>query len=250
MLTTDAPQFLNLPGNKRIAYHKSEGAGPGVLFFGGFHSDMTGTKAVALEQWCRARQRAFIRFDYSGHGQSSGHFETGTIGEWLEDALAVLDQLTEGPQIIVGSSMGGWLSLLAAVARPERLHALVTLACATDFTRLLLLPLFSDAQKQQLATEGRVLLPCDYDDQQPYPITRQLLEEGDQHCLLDRPIPIHCPVRMFHGLQDRDVPWDFSRRTCEQLESDDATLTLIKQGDHRLSEPADLRLIVNCLEQL
>lgn len=249
-MTTGTPRFLNLPNGKQIAYHKSEGAGPGILFFGGFNSDMTGTKAVALEQWSQARQRAFIRFDYSGHGQSSGRFETGTIGEWLDDALAVLDQLTEGPQIIVGSSMGGWLSLLAGIARPQRLHALVTLACATDFTRRLLRPMFTETQKQQLNSEGCVLIPCDYDDQEPYPITRQLLEEGDRHCLLDRPIPIHCPVRMFHGMRDPDVPWDFSRRTCEQLESQDATLTLIKQGDHRLSEPADLRLILGCLEQL
>lgn len=249
-MTTGTVRFLNLPNGKRIAYHKTEGTGPGVLFFGGFKSDMTGTKAVTLEQWCQTHQRAFTRFDYSGHGQSSGRFETGTIGEWLDDALSVIDELTKGPQIIVGSSMGGWLSLLATIARPQRVHALITLACATDFTRRLLMPTFSDVQKQQLTSEGCVLIPCDYDDQQPYPITRQLIEEGDNHLLLDKPIPIHCPVRMFHGMRDPDVPWDFSRRTCEQLESKDATLTLIKQGDHRLSEPADLRLLLNCLEQL
>ncbi len=249
-MTTGTVRFLNLPNGKRIAYHKTEGTGPGVLFFGGFKSDMTGPKAVTLEQWCQSHQRAFTRFDYSGHGQSSGRFETGTIGEWLDDALSVIDELTKGPQIIVGSSMGGWLSLLATIARPQRVHVLITLACATDFTRRLLLATFTDTQKQQLTGEGCVLIPCDYDDQQPYPITRQLIEEGDNHLLLDKPIPIHCPVRMFHGMRDPDVPWDFSRRTCEQLESKDATLTLIKQGDHRLSEPADLRLLLNCLEQL
>nr|WP_305792856.1 alpha/beta hydrolase [Sedimenticola hydrogenitrophicus] len=239
-----------MPDGKRIAYHKTEGTGPGVLFLGGFKSDMTGTKAVTLEQWCREQGRAFIRFDYSGHGQSSGEFETGTIGEWLADALAVIDRLTEGPQLIVGSSLGGWLALLATLVRPQRVHALITLACATDFTRRLLLPMFTDEQKQQLSREGRVLIPCDYDNQQPYPITRELIEEGENHCLLDRPIPIHCPVRMFHGMRDPDVPWEFSRQTCERLESGDATLTLIKQGDHRLSEAADLRLILNTLEQL
>jgi pimeloyl-ACP methyl ester carboxylesterase len=249
-VTAATLRLLNLPDGKRIAYHKTEGTGPGVLFLGGFKSDMTGTKAVTLEQWCRDQGRAFIRFDYSGHGQSSGEFETGTIGEWLADALAVIDRLTEGPQLIVGSSLGGWLALLATLARPQRVHALITLACATDFTRRLLLPMFTDEQKQQLSDEGRVLIPCDYDEQQPYPITRELIEEGENHCLLDRPIPIHCPVRMFHGMQDPDVPWAFSRQTCERLESEDATLTLIKQGDHRLSEAADLRLILNTLEQL
>jgi pimeloyl-ACP methyl ester carboxylesterase len=242
--------FLDLQNNKRIAYHKSEGDGPGVLFFGGFKSDMTGTKAVALEQWCQTHHRAFVRFDYSGHGQSSGSFESGTIGEWLSDALAVLDELTEGPQILIGSSMGGWLSLLATIARPQRVHALMTLACATDFTQRLLMPMFSQEQKQQLIEGGSVLIPCDYDDKTPYPITQNLIEVGQQHLLLDGPIPIRCPVRLFHGMKDPDVPWDFSRKTCERLESDDATLTLIKQGDHRLSEPADLQLIQNSLSQL
>lgn len=246
----ESARFLELPNGKQIAYHKTEGSAPTVLFFGGFKSDMTGIKAVSLEQWCQANKRAFVRFDYSGHGQSSGTFESGTIGEWLDDALAVIDQLTKGPLILIGSSMGGWLSLLAAIARPERTHALITLACATDFTQRLLLPMFSAEEKQQLHAQGSLLIPCDYDDQQPYPITRDLLDEGENHLLLDASIPIHCPVRMFHGMQDPDVPWDFSRRTCEQLESNDATLTLIKQGDHRLSEPADLQLIFSGLEQL
>lgn len=250
MVMSDIPQFLDLPDGKRIAYQRVAGSSPGVIFFGGFKSDMTGTKAVVLEQWCRKQGRAFVRFDYSGHGQSSGNFEDGTIGEWLEDALTVFDRLTEGAQIIVGSSMGGWLSLLATLARPQRVHALVTLACATDFTQQLLLPMFSDTQKQQLEREGRVLIPCDYDDQQPYPITRHLLDEGEHHCLLNRSIPIRCPVRLFHGMRDPDVPWEFSRRTCEKLESTDVSLTLIKQGDHRLSEPAHLKLILRCLEQL
>ncbi|MCW8945014.1 MAG: alpha/beta hydrolase [Sedimenticola sp.] len=243
-------RFLELPSGKQIAYHKTEGADPGVLFFGGFKSDMTGIKAVTLEQWCQTNKRSFVRFDYSGHGQSSGSFESGTIGEWLEDALAVIDQLTKGPLVLIGSSMGGWLSLLAAIARPERTRALITLACATDFTQRLLIPMFSEEQLLQLQERGSLFIPCDYDDQQPYPITRDLLEEGKNHLLLDSPIPIHCPVRMFHGMQDPDVPWDFSRRTCEQLESNDATLTLIKQGDHRLSEPADLHLILSCLDHL
>lgn len=244
------PRYLDMPEGKRIAYHMTEGTAPGVLFLGGFKSDMTGIKAVTLEEWCRKQGRAFIRFDYSGHGQSSGHFEDGTIGEWLDDTLAVVDRLTKGPQIVVGSSMGGWLALLATIARPHRVHALITLACATDFTQRLLRPLFDQDQQQRLERDGVVLIPCDYDEGQPYPITRQLLREGERHGLLDRPIPIHCPVRMFHGMRDPDVPWEFSRRTCELLQSTDVTLTLIKQGDHRLSEAADLHLILNCLEQL
>ncbi|WP_428607230.1 alpha/beta fold hydrolase [Sedimenticola sp.] len=243
-------QRLNLPDGKQIAYCRTEGKGPGILFLGGFKSDMSGIKATTFEQWCRKHQRAFVRFDYSGHGQSSGDFESGTIGEWLGDALTVLDQLTEGPQILIGSSMGGWISLLATLARPNRVHALITLACATDFTQRLLMPMFTESQRQQLQQGGRVLIPCDYDDQQPYPITQQLLEEGRNHLLLDNTIPIRCPVRLFHGMKDPDVPWDFSRRTCEQLESKDATLTLIKQGDHRLSEPGDLQLILYSLSQL
>ncbi|MCW8948119.1 MAG: alpha/beta hydrolase [Sedimenticola sp.] len=249
-MDTESASFLNLQNGRRIAYHKSSGSDPGILFFGGFKSDMSGTKAVTLERWCREHNRGFVRFDYSGHGLSSGSFESGTIGDWLEDALAVIDQLTDGRQILIGSSMGGWLSLLATIARPERVVALMTLACATDFTQRLLMPMFSEEQKQQLMERGSVLIPCDYDDQQPYPITRHLIEEGEKHLLMDKPIPIHCPVRMFHGMQDPDVPWDFSRKTCERLESNDATLTLIKQGDHRLSEPADLELILNCLSQL
>ncbi|MCW8890816.1 MAG: alpha/beta hydrolase, partial [Sedimenticola sp.] len=198
-MDNNSPRFLELQSGKQIAFYKTEGAEPTVVFFGGFKSDMTGTKAVAFEQWCQKHKRAFIRFDYSGHGQSSGNFESGTIGEWLDDALAVIDQLTRGEIILVGSSMGGWLSLLATLARPERIQALITLACATDFTQRLLMPMFSEGQKQQLQSQGSVMIPCDYDDQQPYPITLTLLEEGNHHLLLDGPIPIHCPVRLFHG---------------------------------------------------
>lgn len=244
------PRFLDLDDGKRIAYHQTPGSGPGVLFLGGFMSDMTGTKALALEAWCRQAGRPFVRFDYSGHGASSGHFEQGTIGEWLGDALAVIDRLSDGPLVLVGSSMGGWLSLLATLARPERVRALVTLACATDFTERLLTAQFGPEQHSAIERDGQILIPCDYDDQQPYPITRELLREGRRHLLLDNPIPIHCPVRLFHGMQDPDVPWSFSLQTCERLESDDATLTLIKQGDHRLSTPADLQLICHTLASL
>ncbi|MCW8906887.1 MAG: alpha/beta hydrolase [Sedimenticola sp.] len=243
-------RFIELDSGKRIAYHQTPGAGPGVLFLGGFKSDMTGTKALALEAWCRRAGRPFTRFDYSGHGTSSGTFEQGTIGEWLDDTLAVIDRLTDGPLVLVGSSMGGWLALHATLARPDRVDALLTLACATDFTERLLMARFGEEQLEVLEREGRLLIPCDYDDQQPYPITRELLQEGRQHLLLDGPIPIHCPVRMLHGMQDPDVPWAFSLQTCEQLESDDATLTLIKRGDHRLSTQADLDLICHTLARL
>lgn len=243
-------QFLELEGGRRIAYHQVAGSGPGVLFMGGFKSDMTGTKALALEAWCRQVGRPFTRFDYTGHGASSGSFEQGTIGDWLSDTLTVIDHLTKGPLVVVGSSMGGWLALLATLARPERVKALVTLACATDFTERLLMARFGREQLDILDRDGLILIPSDYDDQQPYPITRTLLEEGKRHLLLEKSIPIHCPVRLFHGMQDPDVPWSFSAQTCEQLESRDATLTLIKHGDHRLSTPADLQLICHTLAQL
>ena len=190
-MNSQAIQFLELEGGKRIAYHQTAGDGPGILFMGGFKSDMSGTKAVSLEAWCRKVGRPFVRFDYTGHGASSGTFEQGTIGEWLADALAVIDRLTQGPQVIIGSSMGGWISLLATLARPDRVRALITLACATDFTERLLVAQFGSGQRAALEREGQVLIPCDYDDRQHYPITGNPLQEGRRHLLLDGPIPIH-----------------------------------------------------------
>lgn len=223
----------------RIAYHRSEGKSPGVLFLGGFMSDMTGIKATTLEGHCLETGRAFLRFDYSGHGQSDGRFEDGTIGSWLDDALAVLDELTGGPQILVGSSMGGWIAHLLARSRPERVCALIGVAAAPDFTEDLLEQGFDPATRAKLEREGVVYLPSDYGDR-PYPITRALIEDGRRHLLLRAPIPVHCPVQLIQGMRDPDVPWQVALRLAERLESETVAVTLIKDGDHRLSRPEDL----------
>lgn len=206
---------------------------------------MSGTKALALENWCREREIAFTRFDYSGHGESSGTFESGAIGDWLEDAEAVFDEVTEGNQILVGSSMGGWISLLLAMRQRERTAAVVTIACATDFTERLLRPALTEPQLKSLELNGFAELPSAYSDND-----KRLLSEGTEHLLLASSIPILCPVRMLHGLDDEDVPWEISRETVERLESEDTELILIEKGDHRLSKPEELHRITNVIERL
>ncbi|RMF08878.1 MAG: alpha/beta hydrolase [Alphaproteobacteria bacterium] len=244
-----APQALALEDGSVIAYHKIEGNSPGVIFLGGFMSDMTGTKATALEAHCRAHGRAFIRFDYQGHGQSSGRFRDGTIGRWRDDAIAVLDRLAEGPQVLVGSSMGGWIALLAALARPERVVGVVGIAAAPDFTRDLMWERYSEEQRSILQSEGFIEEPSEYSDE-PYVITYRLIEEARDHILLDRPVAIHVPVRLLHGMQDADVPWQTALRLADRLESEDVTVTLVKNGDHRLSEPADIDRICAAVDDL
>lgn len=235
---TEKPQILTRGEGVTIAYHRSPGRGPGVMFLGGFMSDMTGTKAVALETFCRARGQAFLRFDYQGHGQSSGRFEEGSIGTWSEDAIAALDALTEGPQILVGSSMGGWIMLLAALARPARVAALVGIAAAPDFvTRMW--DEFTPEIRRTIVTEGVYRAPSQY-SAVPYAITHRLIEDGRRHLLLDKPIPLRCPVRLLHGMKDPDVPWDTSLALAGALESTDVDVIFAKEGDHRLSTPADL----------
>ncbi len=234
------PQYLQTPQSRRLAYFHTPGKSPGVIFLGGFRSDMTGDKAVALEYWCQQNGHAFLRFDYSGHGRSSGRFEDGSIGDWLEDAQAAFDNLTSGEQIPVGSSLGAWIALLLARSRSSRIKALVTVACAADFTQRLLWESMDAEKRQTLKSEGMVLVPSDYDDQ-PYPITRHLIEEGRNHLLLDGPIRLDCPISLLHGLSDHDVPWQISLNVTEQLTSNDAELTLVKTGDHRMSSPADLQ---------
>ena len=224
------------PGKARIENGQPS---PGLVFLGGFMSDMSGGKAQALEGYAAAQGRAFLRFDYRGHGQSSGRFADATIGDWLGDALAVLDALTEGPQILVGSSMGGWIMLLAALARPQRIAGLVGIAAAPDFTEDLIWGIATPAQRAALESVGYVDNPSAYSDE-PYRITRRLIEEGRDHLLLSRSIPLACPVRLIHGLADPDVPWQTSLRLAEALESEDVEVTLVKGAGHRLSEPADL----------
>lgn len=243
------PGALALAGGGRLAFHHTGGRTPGVLFCGGFTSDMTGTKALALETHCRAVGRAYTRFDYRGHGASSGRFADGAIGDWADDAMAIIDRVTAGPLIVVGSSMGGWIMLLLALARPERVAGLIGIAAAPDFTEDLLLAGATAEQRRALDEQGYWLQPSAYGDA-PYPVTRRLLEDGRDHLLLRGPIPIRCPVHLLHGQQDPDVPWQTSLRLAEQLESDDVTIELIKCGDHRLSRPPDLARITAAVERL
>lgn len=241
LLAADAapPEILTRPDGATIAYRRIPGKTPGIVFLTGFKSDMTGSKAVALEALARAQGRAFLRFDYTGHGASSGAFEDGTIGTWADDATLAFDRLTEGPQVLVGSSMGGWLMLLVTLRRPQRIAGLVGVAAAPDFTEDLIPTALSAEQKDELARTGRTLVPDCYGEE-PYVITRRLIEEGRRHLLLRGPIAIDVPVRLIHGMEDRDVPWQTSLRLNERLTSADAEVTLVKGGGHRLSEPADI----------
>jgi hypothetical protein len=232
-----------------LAWRRRAGRGPGVVFLGGFNSDMTGTKAEELSAFCAAENRAFLRFDYSGHGASGGRFEDGTIGRWAEDAACAFDRLTEGPQVLVGSSMGGWMALLLALRRPERVAALVGIAAAPDFTALIVETLPAGA-REAIAREGVWRRPSEYGD--PYPITRALLEEGERHMLLrgGGSIPISAPVRLLHGQRDPDVPWELSLRVAEAVAGEDVQVVLVKDGDHRLSRPRDLALLRRTLSAL
>ncbi len=242
-------RFLSRPGGASLAYFRLEGKSPGLMFLGGFRSDMSGTKAGALESHCRGVGRAYVRFDYGGHGESSGRFEEGTIGAWAEDALAVLDRVARGPQVLVGSSMGGWIMLLAALARPERVAGLVGVAAAPDFTEDLMRGRLSDATSEQLRERGYFMRDSD-DGEAPYPVTRKLLEEGANHLLLRGAVRLTRPVRLIHGMRDESVPWEVSLRLANALEGDDVRLTLIKDGEHRLSRPADIALIASTAEGL
>jgi pimeloyl-ACP methyl ester carboxylesterase len=232
-----------------IAYHRTAGSSPGVVFLGGFRSDTTGTKALYLEDYCRRRGRGYVRFDYFGHGASSGDAALGTIGRWTEDALVVLDSLTEGPQVLVGSSMGGWIMLLAALARPSRVHALVGIAAAPDFTEDLLWPRLDPAQQRELRDTGSVTLPSEYDPA-GYTYRLSLFEDGKRHLVMRRVIALDCPVRVLHGINDASVPWQTSLSLAERLTSRNVLVTLIKDGDHRLSREADLGRLGRTLDEL
>ena len=205
------PQALACADGALLAYHQAPGRSPGVVFLTGYMSDMTGQKAVRLEAFCRARGQAFLRFDYYGHGASSGAFVDGTIGRWADDAILALDRLTEGPQVLVGSSLGGWIMLLAARARPQRIAGLLGVAAAPDFTEDLIVQALSPSEREVLERDGVVPMYSPYDPQ-PTPVTRLILEEGRQHLLLRAPIPLSCPIRLIHGMQDPDVPCWYIRQ--------------------------------------
>lgn len=245
---TPVMQFLE-HGSRRLAYEQVAGCTPGVLFCGGFMSDMSGSKATALAAHCRQQGRAFVRFDYAGHGASGGRFADGCIGDWLGDALLVLDELTTGPQVVVGSSMGGWISLLLALARPQRVRSLVLLAPAPDFTQAIWDEELSPTERERLLRDGHIERPSAYSEQ-PYLITQRLIEDGRRHALLGAPIDIPCPVRILHGMRDSDVPWQRSIILVERLQGDDVALTLLKNGDHRLSNPDDLRRLTGTVDAL
>jgi pimeloyl-ACP methyl ester carboxylesterase len=241
---------LTRADGETIAWRRVEGQGPSVVWLGGFRSDMTGTKAQALADWAAGSGRAYLRFDYLGHGESSGDFQAkGTITRWREDALAVLDQLVDGPALLVGSSMGGWIACLAAMARPERVAALVLIAPAPDFTEKLMTPGIPPEGHADLAKDGVWMRPSEYGD--PYPITRALLEDGARWSILgSEPIPIEVPVRILQGGADPDVPWRHALELAEALKGSDVTFTLIKDGDHRLSRPQDIARLVAAVDEL
>jgi pimeloyl-ACP methyl ester carboxylesterase len=231
-----------------LAYAELAGAQPSVVFLGGFRSDMEGTKALFLRDWCAARGQAFLRLDYAGHGASGGAFEEGCLSCWTEDAADVIAARTTGPLLLVGSSMGGWIALHLARRWPGRLAGLIGLAAAPDFTSELMWPAFDEAQRATLLREGVLRLPSAYGE--PVPITRRLIEDGAAMRVLDAPLAFAAPVRLLQGMADKDVPWRHAIRLMETLSGGDSRLTLIKDGDHRLSRPSDLALLAAAVDEL
>ncbi len=252
-LTVESP-----PPTRNIAVRvrdgKSPGGGPGLFWLGGFMSDMKGTKAEALDRWAEAEGRACIRFDYSGHGESGGDFLDGTIGRWLAESLAVYRGFARGPQVVIGSSMGGWLALLLARAlRATKdtapIAGMVLIAPAVDMTEALMWTQMADDIKREIEEKGVWYWPSDYDQGEPYPITRKLIEEGRQHLMLGGLIETGCPVHILQGVQDPDVPWRHALELVSHLASDDVVLTLIKDGDHRLSRPEDIERLIAAVKE-
>ena len=238
--------FLTSPQGRSIAYHLTAGTGPTVVFLGGVKSDMGGTKAVHLEAWAKAQGRAFLRFDYSGHGESSEAFTDGCIGDWFEDACAALS-LIDGPLVLVGSSMGGWISLLVAREMPDRIAGLVTIAAAPDFTEDSMWAGFDAAQKAALAA-GQVALPSDYGE--PYIITKRLIEEGRNRLVLRDPLSLPFPVRFLQGTSDADVDMSVALRLLDHAVGPDMRLTLVDGADHRFSDDACLDLITAAVAEV
>lgn len=241
----NAPQFLETAQGRRLAYHWTPGNGPAIVFCHGLRSDMQGTKAVFIENWAIREGRPFLRFDCSGHGQSSGTFEDGAIGDWLEDALAILDALTTGKILLVGSSMGGWLSLLLARERPERIGGLVTIAAAPDFTEDGIWQALTGLQQAELMDRGSVTVPSDYGD--PLVVTRRLIEDGRAHLVLRSPLHLPFPVRSLQGAADLDVEMSVALRLLDHATGEDIRLVLVKNADHRFSGQSELDLIARTI---
>jgi pimeloyl-ACP methyl ester carboxylesterase len=251
------PAFIDVgedTAHRRIAVRARAGRPPGLFWLGGFNSDMRGTKALALDAWAAEQERACVRFDYSGHGESEGQFADGTIGRWLEESVAVFEQFCRGPQVVIGSSMGGWMALLLAreIARRgiERasLAGLVLIAPAPDFTEALMWKGFAPEVREEIMTKGVWHRPSQYGD--PYPITRALIEEGRNHLLLGSKIDVGCPVRILQGAQDPDVPWQHAFTLAQRLPAEDVVLTMIQDGDHRLSRPQDISRIMAAVKEI
>ncbi len=240
--------YLRRPDGMALAYRRVAGHGPTVVWMGGFRSDMAGTKAEVLANWALARGQAYVRFDYFGHGESEGDFAQGTISRWREDALAVLDELAPGPVVVVGSSMGGWIACLAALARPDQVKGLVLIAPAPDFTEKLMGPEIDAAARRALVETGVWLRPSDYGE--PYPITAALLEDGDRWSILPGPIPVQAPTRILQGGADPDVPWRHALALAWAIQTPDVVFQLITDGDHRLSRPQDLARLITAVEEL
>jgi len=255
--TGQPPAFIEVGHGsevRRIAVRARSGGSPGLFWLGGFKSDMQGTKALALDAWAEQRNRACVRFDYSGHGESGGDFASGTIGRWLEESTAVFEQFCAGPQVVIGSSMGGWMALLLVreIARRQAVHVslagLVLIAPAPDFTEELMWKGFSPQVCQEIETRGVWHRPSEYGD--PYPITRHLIEEGRKHLVLGHAIEVGCPVRILQGAQDPDVPWRHALALAHRLPADDVVLTMIQDGDHRLSRPQDIARIIAAVAEI
>ena len=239
------------PDDRYLAVRARPGTGPGLFWLGGFKSDMKGTKAEALDLWARERNRACVRFDYSGHGESGGAFIDGTIGRWAEESAAVFDRFCEGPQIVIGSSMGGWIALLLAQRlnmRGTKLAGLVLIAPAPDFTEELMWKAMTPQIRAEIETKGQWMRPSAYGEE-PYPITRKLIEDGRNHLVLKKTIEVGCPVRILQGVQDPDVPWKHAFALTAHLPQDDVVLTLIQDGDHRLSRPQDIARLISAVEE-
>jgi pimeloyl-ACP methyl ester carboxylesterase len=251
MSKTENPQFLSAPAYAgqaahKIAYRLNTGRKPGLVWCGGLKSDMEGTKAQAVHDWAEKNGHAYVRFDYFGHGASSGEFKDGTITRWTEDTLQVIDELTDGPQILIGSSMGGWTSMKAALARPDRVKALLLIAPAPDFSEKLMWAGYSEAVRQTILDKGIYYEPSDYGD--PYEITRNFILDGRKNQILDTPVKFIGPVRILQGMQDKAVPWEYALKVQAAFAGNDVTLTLVKDGDHSLSRPQDIERLLKTLE--
>lgn len=242
------PDYFTTPAGHKIAFHQHGGKAPGVVFLGGFMSDMNGSKATYLESWAKADGHSFLRFDYSGHGQSSGAFTQGSIGAWAEDAAAIINAQTKGPQLLIGSSMGGWISLILAQRKLVNIAGFLGIAAAPDFTQDSMWAQMSDEQRRKLETEGQIEVPSDYDD--PYPITKQLIEDGRNHLILRAPLDLPFPVHLLHGTADRDVEMSRPLAIMDHATCADMSLTFVKGANHSFSAPENLALMSKTAQEI